>query len=385
MNVRTLSLLPLALLAAAATAQNPAAPARPPVTLHIGDDAPELVVVKWLKGKPQTDFKDGKVHVVEFWATWCGPCKVGMPHLSELSRKFGKKAAFIGMDASESKDDIALPEKFVEQAGKMMDYNVAYATPRGAMTKTWMEAGGQYGIPCAFVIDKQGKIGWIGHPLLGLEEAVEAAIDGKLDATAAAKIDTDWKAKMELGMAKMKELTQAQKDGKVDEALALNEAVVTNLPYIVPNYASTKYELLSAKNPKAAKSYGESLLKDQSNAPMVLRAVATSIVNEKSGVKGDRDYKLAKNLLLKADECMTGNSSSNQALAQAALKSGDNELALKTQESVVASLQDTLSKATFPDSAMGQRAKASAEKMLADAQATLDTIKAAASKGTAGK
>lgn len=385
MNVRTLSLLPMALLAVAATAQTPAAPARPPITLHIGDAAPQISVVKWLKGKPQTDLKDGKVHVVEFWATWCGPCKVGMPHMSELAKKFGNKAAFVGVDASERKDDVTLPEKFVDQAGKMMDYNIAYATPNDVMTKTWMQAGGQYGIPCAFVVDKEGKIGWVGHPLMGLEDAVQLAIDGKLDATAAAKIDSDWKEKLALGETKMKALTEAQKAGKTDEALALNEEAFTNWPFIAPDYAATKYELLTAKDPKAAKSYADSVLKEKANAPMVLRAVASSIINEKSDVKGDRDYKLAKTLLLKANDCMAATVSSNQALAQAALKTGDNDLALKSQESVVAMIQDNLSKTNYGTTAPGLRAKAATEKMLADAQATLETIKAAASKGSSNK
>ncbi len=379
MNVRTLSLLPLAaLLATGAFAQQatPRAPARPPITLHVGDPAPEMSVIKWLKGKPQTDLKDGKVHVVEFWATWCGPCKVGMPHMSELAKRYGKKAAFIAVDASERKDDVTLPEKFVEQAGKMMDYNVAYTTPHDTMSKTWMEAAGQYGIPCAFVVDKTGKIGWIGHPLMGLEQAVDLAIDGKLDATSGAAIDQAWKDKLAAGEKTMKALAQATKDGKVDEALTLNEEAFANWPFIAPDYAATKYQLLTAKDPKAAKEFADTVLKEKANAPMVLRAVAQTIVSEKSDVKGDRDYKLAKTLLLKANECMAGTASSNQMLAQAALKSGDSELAVKAQEAAVALYQENL-KLDYGTSDAGLRAKAAAEKMLAAAQATLDTIKSA--------
>jgi thiol-disulfide isomerase/thioredoxin len=377
MNVRTLSLLPLALLAAAATAQNPAAPARPPVTLHVGDAAPELTIDKWLKGKPQTDLKDGKVHVVEFWATWCGPCKVGMPHLSELAKHYGKKAAFIGVDASESKDDVALAEKFVAQAGKMMDYNVAYAKPRDTMTKTWMEAAGQYGIPCAFVVDKTGKIGWIGHPLMGLEQAVDLAIDGKLDATSGAAIDQAWQVKLDAGEKTMKALAAARKDGKVDEALTLNEEAFANWPFIAPDYTATKYQLLTTKDPKAAKEFADKVLKENANAPLVLRAVATVIVNEKSDVKGDRDFKLAKNLLLKANNCMAPTASSSQQLAQAALQSGDTDLARKAQETAVALYQENLAKTNYGTTEAGLRAKAAAEKMLATAQATLDSIKSA--------
>jgi thiol-disulfide isomerase/thioredoxin len=58
------------------------------VTLKIGDPAPPLAVSKWVKGTPVKKLGDGQVHVVEFWATWCGPCKVSIPHLTELAKKY---------------------------------------------------------------------------------------------------------------------------------------------------------------------------------------------------------------------------------------------------------------------------------------------------------
>ena len=207
---------------------------KPPVTLHVGDPAPAVTVVKWIKGTPQTDLKDGKVHVMEFWATWCGPCKVGMPHLSELAKKYGDKVAFSGIDASERKDDVAKPQAFVDLAGDMMAYNVAYATPRGPMSQNWMTAAGQYGIPCAFVVDKQGRIGWIGHPLMGLEEALDLATADKLTPEASAAIGKSWEARLAQGEATGKAEEAAQKAGKVDEAMALNEKLLAEWPFAVP-------------------------------------------------------------------------------------------------------------------------------------------------------
>ncbi len=321
--------LSLALLAAAQQGQ------AAPVTLKLGDPAPPLTVVKWLKGTPQTDLKDGKVRVVEFWATWCGPCIVGMPHLSNLAKAYGDKVAFVGVDASERADDVAKPEAFVKAAGDMMAYNVAYATPKSVMTQDWMKAAGRNGIPCAFVVDKAGKIGWIGHPLMGLEEAVDLALENKLDVGAAAKIDKDWEARMAKGQEIYKALQEAQKAGNVDEALRLNEGVMENLPYMVPSYAATKYALLAKKGGDAAHKYGESILTTHGNAPLVLQGVASTIAATDGG-----DYALAKALLEKSMTCSQTNAGTAQTMAKVSFKLGDKDGAVKWQTKAVELIGD---------------------------------------------
>ena len=82
--------------------------------LGLGDPAPPLTVSKFVKGTKVDKFEPGKIYVVEFWATWCGPCKVSIPHLTELQEK-QKDVTFIGVSVWEN--DPELVEPFVQEMG----------------------------------------------------------------------------------------------------------------------------------------------------------------------------------------------------------------------------------------------------------------------------
>jgi len=158
--------------------------------LGIGDPAPKLAVKEFIKGKPVKKFEKGKIYVVEFWATWCPPCKESIPHLTELQKK-NKDIIFIGVNVAE--DDQSAVKDFVEEMGDEMNYRVALdLVPEGKdkndgkMIKTWMTPAGLNGIPVAFVVNGDGKIAWIGGPK-DLEEPLEKIKSGKWDLKAAAK------------------------------------------------------------------------------------------------------------------------------------------------------------------------------------------------------
>ena len=158
-------------------------------SLKVGDPAPKLQTGKWVQGEPVKDFQKGKAYLVEFWATWCPPCRASIPHLNETYNKFKDKGLIvIGQDCSEQNDALVAP--FVKNMGDKMTYRVALddkaTNKQGQMSKTWMEAAGRDGIPSAFLVDTKGVIAWIGHPMELKEQVIEEVLAGTFDVRKAA-------------------------------------------------------------------------------------------------------------------------------------------------------------------------------------------------------
>lgn len=158
-------------------------------TLGIGDQAPKLEVSHWLKGDPVdlAKVRGKSIVVVEFWATWCGPCVAAVPHLTELQHKYADKGVIVvGVTSEDPNNTLERVKAFVSQRGDDMGYRVGFDKP-AKMDRTFMEAAGQTGIPTAFVIDKSGRVAWIGHPDEGLEKVVAKLVAGTFDIDKARK------------------------------------------------------------------------------------------------------------------------------------------------------------------------------------------------------
>ncbi len=139
------------------------------ITLKVGDPAPKLKADRWLQGSEVTNFAPDKFYVVEFWATWCGPCIMMMPHMAEMQAEYRDKGVtFIGFSARDPgdhpKNNLESVSALVKKRGEKLGYTFAYGDSR-VTYDAWMTAAGENGIPCSFVVDKAGKIAYIGHPM----------------------------------------------------------------------------------------------------------------------------------------------------------------------------------------------------------------------------
>jgi len=134
-------------------------------SLKVGDKAPPLKADKWLQGGEVSEFAPGKVYVVEFWATWCGPCIVMMPHMADLQKEYRDQGlTVIGYSAHDANNTGEMVAAFVKKRGPKLGYTFAYAGDRDTYD-AWMKAAGRNGIPCSFVVDRAGAVAYIGHPM----------------------------------------------------------------------------------------------------------------------------------------------------------------------------------------------------------------------------
>ncbi len=253
--------------------------------LTIGSKAPALDIEHWVqdgngKFKPVTEFAKGKVYIVEFWATWCGPCIASMPHLVETQKKYADKGVQI---VSISDEDVETVDKFLgrkynaqgakksgdekaadesgDQPKTYRELTSAYCLttdPDRSASKDYMEAAGQNGIPCAFIVGKDQKIEWIGHPM-SMDKALAAIVEDKWDRAAFAEEFAE-SQKMDLLMAK---IMSAARSGKTEKAMELIDSAIA-----ATESEQTKTRLQGMKFPVLMQKVGKLLQSGKSDEAM---------------------------------------------------------------------------------------------------------------------
>ncbi|MCK9626978.1 MAG: thioredoxin domain-containing protein [Bacteroidales bacterium] len=363
-----ISIITISIIAGASTSSAQSAP----VTLKIGDAAPELNV-NWIKGTPVNGFDNNMVYVVEFWATWCGPCKAAMPHISELAKQYAGKATFIGVNiwekGTENKPyESVMPavQQFVESMGDKMGYNVAMDKNEKFMANNWMRAAGQNGIPASFLI-KDGKIAWIGHPM-EIDKIIEEVLAGTFDIEAYKASVEKEKAEEARMMAAYKEM--AEKVAKAVEQKDYTTAVATidnALPTMHPELKGRAYALkfstLIADNVDKALAFCQEWKKEDPNAVFSIINMVVSrdglpvqvyqmVIDDLNGLKSDSRFNNVSgqvNIAMTLAECYFKMKDKDNAVSSAQMGIDVAEKALANQdkeagidESIIARMKASL-------------------------------------------
>ena len=302
---------------------SPAAHAQEEKKFKVGVEPPAGFAdhLEFVQGDKVETFSKDKVYVVEFWATWCPPCKRSIPHLTELQKDYGSRGLqIIGV----SDEPVDLVKKFVKEKGSAMDYTVATQKEDDSFIKEkWMQATGQKGIPCAFVIARSGKLVHIGNPL-------DPNFDNVIKMTLANRYDPELLSRVEPS------ISAARKSAKLrnyKEASGLYEKAITEGPSTLIQYGFENWRMLNeqANDTAGAKAYIKSLIDRVSTDKYALMECANYLATDTSGQKRDLDaaqYAVDK---LKSVSGATDDPEALSAMATVAAARGDFAAAAEIQ------------------------------------------------------
>lgn len=250
---------------------------------EIGDPAAPLAIASWVKGAPVEVGQGDKVYVIEFWATWCPPCHESIPHLTALQEKYKDELVIVGI----TDEDPATVQHFLEQMGDKMDYTIAIDSSR-TTSEGYMNAYGQTGIPAAFVLDRQGRVTWVGSPLVQeFEDVIERVVAGSYDGVAARKDAELLKVREEL----YQEFVTYCGTGDVDNANALADKILKEhstgadlLTGVAWAYLYSKNE--AARNPKRAVEFAAAAAKVTEGKNFIVLDVYARALSESGDLAG---------------------------------------------------------------------------------------------------
>lgn len=316
----------------------PAAPAQSDAdpTVFPGSTVPFPEVAHWIKGSAPTAFEPGKTYVVEFWATWCGPCRSSMPHISKVQEQYASRGVTV---LSISDEDETTVREFLAKPEWDEKTRYTLGTDPDASTKDqYMKPAQQRGIPCSFIV-KDGVVQWIGHPM-SMDAPLEAVVAGTWDVPAAKK---DFLAGIAFSQAQrdlMAKMALARESGEWAPVLeALDSLIATGGDRSLPVRAR-KFEILvgPAAKPEAGYAFGREILASKPPA-QILNQIAWYTLDDANVKVRDVDFALeAAQAAVSASEGK--DAAILDTLARAYWEKGDRSQAIDTQKRAVASATD---------------------------------------------
>jgi len=238
--------------------------------------------------------------LVDFWATWCGPCIESIPHLTETAQK-NPDVTFIGVSIWEDDKDGAI-KKFVDKMGEKMDYHVGYSGNHDGMAESWMKEAAQNGIPTAFIV-KGGVIQWIGHPM-SIDKPLEEVKAGTFDLEKFRSEFDARAAQTRKAMALKEEVTSIRAlfdSGKRTEAHARLADLAVKSPAFKPTADFISFQWLCKEDPKAWETQAIKMAKSKDEGST--NSLRTFALREASDPNGDvKAAKKAMELVLSSTD-----------------------------------------------------------------------------------
>jgi len=131
-------------------------------------------------GEPVTlESLKGKVVLVNFFATWCGPCRAELPHLADLRRDLASNPDFVLLAVSAGDEN---PDRLLSDTKEFLEtlrLDVpTYADPARVTRDAFAQVESSQGFPTSFVLDRNGVIRriWIGY-MPGLEDEMRETVE----------------------------------------------------------------------------------------------------------------------------------------------------------------------------------------------------------------
>lgn len=296
--------------------------------LMVGDKAPALFIDSWVKGEPITGLEKGKVYLVEFWATWCLPCRESMDHLTHVQARFKDRGLTVVGVSSSERNGLEDVVPFVSEMGDRMGYTVAW-DDNGKTDAAWRKAAGQTGIPSAFIVDREGFIAWVGHPTYPageMDEVLSQVLSNTFDLPGAADRER-------AGVEMMHRAQLLWSEGEQRLALEVLGGLVTLNPNRYSSAALQKMQglLVQLKDTEAGYAWANELIDTYyNNNAGVLTEIAWTIL-EAPGLE-QRDLSIAFRAAQRAFDLSKGNDpAALDTLARVHFAQGNTDEALALQ------------------------------------------------------
>jgi hypothetical protein len=152
---------------------------------QIGDPAAPLKVKQWMKGGPVEVKAGTNIFVVEIFTPSSASSRASITNLNEIQKRYKSQGVVVVGVVDASLDTI---KEFMRGAGAKIEYAVA-ADDQRATSRTYMLPVRQVVVPCAFIVGKDGKLLWHGHPQRGLDKVLDQILAGRYNVDQARKLD----------------------------------------------------------------------------------------------------------------------------------------------------------------------------------------------------